>query len=55
MICKSADHYTIQILLENRVDYNEVSYEIKSPTNPPQTQIDVIDIGHKSLPIIIGP
>jgi hypothetical protein len=24
-------------------------------TNPPQTQIDMINIGHKSLPIIIGP
>jgi hypothetical protein len=35
-----------------------MNYEIKapiSPTLPPQTQIEMIDIGHKSLPIIIGP
>ena len=57
MKCKSADHYTNQTLMYKRVDYNKIFYEIKKSnfTNPPQTQIDMIDIGHKSLPIIIGP
>ena len=57
MKCKSADHYTIQTLLKSRVDQSKVSYEMKAHifTNPSLTQIEIIDIGHKSLPIIIGP
>ena len=34
MKCKSADHYTIQRLLWNEVDYNKLIYEIKAPISP---------------------
>jgi hypothetical protein len=45
------DIVMLQIWLYQRLLWNKKS----NFTNPPQTQIDMIDIGHKSLPIIIGP
>ena len=55
--CQSADHYTMQTLLSG-VDFKKVYYVYDKSynfTNPSLLQIEMIDIGHKSLPIIIEP
>ena len=57
MKCPIADHYTIHTLLSEEVDFNKMKLNNKSSniTNPSIPQIEMIYIGHKSLPIIIGP
>ena len=55
---QSADHYTIQTLLSEQLDFDKLYYVYNKSsnfTNPSLPQIEMIDIGHKSLPIIIGP
>ena len=50
--------YTIQTLLSEQLDFNKLYYVYNKSsnfTNPSLPQIEMIDIGHKSLPIIIGP
>ena len=44
----SADHYTIQTFLSEGVEFNQL-------TNSSQPKIEMINIGNKILPIIIGP
>ena len=49
--CQSANHYTIQALVVEG-DFNKVSYMYNKSsnfTNPSLPQIEMIDIGHKSL------
>ena len=57
-------HCTIQTLLSEGVDFNKVYYVYNKSllynkssnfTNPSLSQVEMIEIGHKSLPIIIGP
>ena len=57
MKCPIADHYTIHTLLSEEVDFNKMKLNNKSSniTNPSIPQIEMIDIGHKSLPVIIAP
>ena len=56
--CQSVDLYTIQTLRLEGVDFNKVYYIYNKScnfTNPSLPQIEISDIGHKGLPIIIGP
>ena len=57
MKCQTANHYTIQTLVLEEGEFEKVSFMIKTiiSTNPSLPQIEMIDIGHKSLPINIGP
>ena len=57
MKCPIADHYTIHTFLSEEVDSNKMKLNNKSSniTNPSIPQIETIDIGQKSLPIILGP
>ena len=54
---KSIDHYRNLSLVYDGVSCNKVSYKIKDSISPLPSipQIETIDIGNKSLPIILRP
>ena len=55
MKCQSANHFTIETLVVNEGDFKKDFYKIKAPISPILhylPQIEMIKIGHKSLPII---
>ena len=52
--CWSLHHQDI-VVRESRLEQSVLWNKSSHFTNPSLTQIEMIDIGHKSLPIIIGP
>ena len=48
-------HHPNIVVKQSRLEQSVIWNKSSHFTNPSLTQIEMIDIGHKSLPIIIGP